>query len=110
MQKDISDPPEQPNLNDLVDEIHRQLTENDPAYRRLLWAVYDEQAVEGSLATDNIMAAKMIRDRAKQIDSEIKDEKLHTIVMALGIVLRRYGQSRKERRLMVAGERVPDRT
>jgi hypothetical protein len=63
--------------------------------------------VEGSLAADNIMAAEMIRDKAKAAGSELASEKLATISKALGVVQRRYGFSRKERRNMVRGEIVP---
>jgi hypothetical protein len=93
-------------INDLVEDIHRTLVEQDE-YRKFLWAVWDEQAVEGSLSADNIMAATMIRNRAREINSEIANEKLATIVKALGVVLRRYHVSRKQRRHMVGGEEVP---
>lgn len=93
-------------INDLVEDIHRDLLEN-AHYRALLNAVYDEQAVEGSLSADNTLAAMMIRDKAKRDSSELAKEKLATISKALGVVLRRYKQSRKQRRNMVAGEEVP---
>jgi hypothetical protein len=94
-------------LNDLVEDIHRSLCEDDH-YLAYLKAIYDEQAVEGSLGADNIMAATMIRERAKKIDgSEVGQEKLATIAKSLGVVLRRYGASRKQRRQMVHGEIVP---
>lgn len=92
-------------INDLVEDIHRVVVE-DPMYRAFLRAVWDEQAVEGSLSADNIMAATIIREKAKEIGSEVEKEKLATIVKALGIVLRRYHASRKQRRNMVAGEEV----
>jgi hypothetical protein len=71
--------------------------------------VYDEQAVEGSLAADNVMAATMIREYAKKVDEDhaLANEKLATISKALGVVLRRYEISRKERRNMIHGETVP---
>jgi len=93
------------NLNDQVEAIHRALVE-DKKYRGFLRAVWDEQAVEGSLAADNIMAARMIRDRAEADGSEVAGEKLATIAKALGVVLRRYHSTRKERRHMVQGEVV----
>jgi hypothetical protein len=92
-------------LNDLVEDIHRVLVDDDK-YRALLRAVYDEQAVEGSLSADNTLAAMMIRERALKTDSEVGHEKLATISKALGTVLRRYKASRKQRRNMVAGEEV----
>jgi hypothetical protein len=61
----------------------------DEKYRAYLRPVYDAHAVEGSLAADNIMAAKMIREKAKEIGStELASEKLATINLALGVVLR----------------------
>ena len=94
-------------LNDQVEDIHRMLVE-DEDYIAFLKAIYDEQAVEGSLSADNIMAAEMVRERAKKIDgSEVAKEKLATISKSLGVVLRRYGSSRKERRQTVHGEMVP---
>lgn len=94
-------------LNDLVEDLHRELVANDK-YVSYLRAVYDAHAVEGSLAADNVFAAQMIRDLAKERNSEIAKEKIAVISMALGVVLRRYKASRKQRRNMVAGEQVPD--
>ena len=92
-------------LNDQVEDIHRSLIEN-AEYRRLLLAVRDSQSVEGSMSTDNVFAAILIREKAKSIGSEVADEKIHTIVMALNVVLRRYRVSRKERANTVGGTRV----
>jgi hypothetical protein len=96
-------------LNDLVEDIHRELI-SDEKYRRYLRAVYDAHAVEGSLAADNVLAAMMIREKAKERGvSEVAGEKLAIINLALGVVLRRYNKSRKQRRNTVAGELVqPD--
>jgi len=55
-----------------------------------------------------VMAAMMIRDLAKARSSEVAKEKLAVISLALGVVLRRYKASRKQRRNMVAGEEVPN--
>jgi len=90
--------------NDLVDDIHCVLVIENDDYRRYLQAVWNKQAVEGSLATDDIMAATMIRNKAKEMGSELANEELAAIVKALRVVLRRYGSSRKERRNMVGGE------
>jgi hypothetical protein len=89
----------------MVEECHIALVE-DQKYLAYLDAVYDEQAIEGSLSADNIMAAQMIRERAKKVDSELKHEKLATISKALGVVLRRYDFDRKSRRNTVHGEFV----
>ena len=96
----------QPTLNDRVDTIHMQLWANDE-YRKYLDAVYDEDAVEGSLATDNTFAALMIRQHAKVIgDTYVQNKKVHTIVKALNVVLRRLRISRAERAREVAGQVV----
>ena len=94
-------------LNDHVEALHLQLYD-DVKYQRLLDAVYDEDAVEGSLAADNLLAAQMIRDRATEGDRDkyVAEKKLATLSKALGVVLRRYGVSRKERARTIAGETV----
>jgi len=96
-------------LNDHVEELHKALFEEDPEYAPLFDAVYDEQATEGSLAADNLLAAMKIRALADRRNlREVTREKYATIVKALNVVLRRYHQSRKERRNRVGGETVPD--
>lgn len=93
-------------INDQVEEIHKAVLDR-PEYVALLQAVYDEQAVEGSLAADNTLAAMELRKHAAKSNSPIAKEKLATISKALNVVMRRYGVSRKERRNMVSGEIVP---
>lgn len=94
-------------LNDLVEDVHRILVE-DEKYRALLRATYDAHAVEGSLAADNVLASMMIRNKAAENGiTDIAHEKLAIINLALGVVLRRYHASRKERRNTVGGEHVP---
>ena len=93
-------------LNDTVEEVVVALYEHDD-FRAFINAVYDEQAVEGSLAADNIMAAEMIRAKATKLGYvELSKEKLATIAKALGVILRRYGYSRKDRRNTVGGQVV----
>lgn len=94
-------------LNDHVEELHLYLYGNEK-YERFLDAVYDEDAVEGSLTADNLEAARMIRDAATEgnRDPYIRDKKLATIVKSMGIVLKRYGISRRERAHTVSGETV----
>jgi hypothetical protein len=95
-------------LNDLVEDVHRVLVNESEDYRAYLRAVYDQHAVEGSLAADNVFACMLIRDKAKEIGStEVADEKIGIINLALGVVLRRYHASRKQRRNMLGGEVVP---
>lgn len=101
---------QQRTINDHVEDSHRDLLQGEQAdqYRSFLTAVYDEQAVEGSLAADNIEAARMIRAYANENGNhDLAKEKLATIAKALGVVLRRYHQSRKERRQMIDGEIIP---
>ena len=94
-------------LNDLVEDIHRMLVNESDKYRALLRATYDAHAVEGSLSMDNALVAMMIREKAVEIKStEVAAEKLAVINMALGVVLRRYHASRKQRRNTVGGEEV----
>jgi hypothetical protein len=94
-------------LNDIVEEITLTLYRTEK-FRKYIDAVYDEQAVEGSLAADNIMAATMIRDEAKRLGRpEAAEQKLATLSKSLGVVLRRYNASRKARRDMIGGEIVP---
>jgi hypothetical protein len=95
-------------LNDHVESVHRTLWDSDEEYRRYLEAVWDSDAVEGSLAIDNVKAAEMIREKALKLDGNpVGTKKLDTIVRSLNVVLRRYENSRKERRETVQGVMVP---
>lgn len=95
-------------FNDIVEEVHRVLVPESPEYRALLRATYDAHAVEGSLAADNVLASMMIRDKAKALEiADVANEKLAIINMALGVVLRRYHASRKQRKNTVGGQEVP---
>lgn len=90
-------------LNDLVEIYYRRLVGN-PEFKRLNLAVYDEQAVHGSCSVDNVFLAKMIIDAAKDDENEdFEGLKIATVIKALGVVLRRYGQDRKSRRNMLGG-------
>lgn len=86
-----------PTINDMVEHYHLQLLANE-AYTRLFDAIYNEQAVEGSLVSDDHEAARMVRDSALRDDSPLGREKLATIVKALRVVLRRYEMARNQRR------------
>jgi hypothetical protein len=95
-------------LNDMVEEVHFRLYPN-PDYAALLNAVWDSEAVEGSLAADNYKAADMIREEAKrQGNTVLSTKNWATIAKSLGVVLRRFESDRKTRRQTVHGERVPD--
>jgi hypothetical protein len=99
-------------LNDQVEEIHLALYDKHDKYTEYLYAVYDEQAVEGSLAADNFKAAEIIRDEARKRDNvEVARQKLATLVKCLNVVQRRYtGCSRKERRNMIGGQVLSEPT
>lgn len=95
-------------LNDLVETQHFKLVGN-ATYSAYLYAVHDSQAVEGSQAADNFMAAQILRESAKEDEvAELARQNLTTINKALGVVLRRFGESRKQRRNMVGGEIIPN--
>ena len=94
------------NLNDEVEPIFVGLFE-EPGFQRYLNAVYDEQAIEGSLATDNVMAAELIRNAAQEAGNGfVADQKLHTLVKAMNIVKRRLQVHPMQRRYSVHGEQV----
>ena len=95
-------------LNDLVEDIHRILVNESADYRAYLRAVADAHAVTGSLSFDNCKACELIQLKAEKIgSSEVAEEKLAIINLSLGVVLRRYKASRKQRRNMLRGEVVP---
>lgn len=99
----------EPTLNDLVHDIHKALMKDESTnkqYRELLRATLDSEAVEGSCSADNFMAAQMIRERAKIDGSPVQGKKLDSITKALGVVLRRYEASRKQRRDKLDGQIV----
>jgi hypothetical protein len=96
-------------LNDQIEEIHLKLYETNPKYKDLLEAVWDSDAVEGSLSIDNTLAAQMLRQQAiDDHNADVSRRKLDTIVKCMGVVLRRYEFDRKTRRQTVHGERVPN--
>jgi hypothetical protein len=92
-------------LEDIVVELY-----DDKKFQDLMKGVWDEECVEGSVPADNFSAAELIRvlARKKDEESDVAKAKLATIVKALNVVMRRYGESRKERRMTVHGEIVPD--
>jgi hypothetical protein len=76
---------------------------NNPAtaerFRALLHAIYNPQAVEGSMIADDFEAARMIRENAAELNRpELVSEKLTTIKQALGVVTRRCHADRASRR------------
>jgi mannose/fructose-specific phosphotransferase system component IIA len=87
-----------PNLNNQVERLYGALFE-DIEFRKYLDAVHNEDAREGWLVADDLMAAKMIREYAEGAgnDPYVAGKNLATIVKALRVVLDRFDQSRKTR-------------
>lgn len=94
-------------INNEVDVLHDQKWD-DEDYRQLFNAVYNEDAVEGSLIADDFAAATMIRDYARELDKDhfLARKGTAAIAKALRVVMKRCGLSRKERAAMVQGEHV----
>lgn len=85
-------------INDLLEEVFVKLWEIDPQFMKLIDPIYDSQAEEGSIEANYMMAALMIRDVAKKDKHvEVAGANLHTLMLALKVVLRRFGQSVPER-------------
>ena len=86
------------NLNDNVERLYLNLYA-DEDFQRYLDAVYSEDAQEGSLYADDLLAAKMIREHAAGAgaDPYVAGKKLATIVRALYVVQARYDLTRKAR-------------
>ena len=94
-------------INDLVEDVHRILVNESGEYRGYLRATYDAHAVTGSLSFDNCKACEMIKRKAEDMNvTDVAEEKLAIINLALGVVLRRYQASRKQRRQTVGGTEV----
>lgn len=86
------------NINDLVEEIIVKLWDQHEEFMKYVNAIYDEQAVEGSLNDDDVMAALIIRDIAKKDKHvEVAAQNVATIKRAMRVGLRRFGISRPER-------------
>ena len=78
-------------LNDYVDEIHVALWEQE-TYTALLSAIWREETVEGSIIADDLQAASLIREYAKENGvPAVAGAKLAAIQRSLSVVLRRYG-------------------
>lgn len=90
-----------PNAANTVDAVGLHLTAlvSDPKFFSLISAVYDEDAVEGSLYYDDVAAAMMIRAHAiKTADTAVATAKLKTVRSALNAAMARLGVSREQRR------------
>lgn len=84
-------------INDEVEVYFLPLYEENEDFRGLLEAVYDSEAVEGSMRADDYDAATMLRQSAPE-GSRVAQANKETLRRALGVVLRRYNISRNERR------------
>lgn len=84
-------------INDEVESLFLPLYEENADFRELLEAVYDSEAVEGSLRADDYDAATMLRASAPA-GSRVSQSNKETLRRALNVVLRRYNISRNERR------------
>ena len=63
--------------------------------------------LSGNLTHDDAFAAEMIRESADE-NSPLKKEKTSSIAKSLRVVLKRFHQSRDERRQSLGGEIVSD--
>ena len=93
-------------FNDIVESTHlAALDQLDGSYKGLFDAIYNKDAVEGSLKHDSIAAAAKLRSYAEeQHIPEISGATLLAIEKAQNVSLRRYGFSRKERRSATPAE------
>ena len=85
-------------VNDAVEAVYLALLEDD-SFHTAIDAVYNTQANEGSLLADDFSACIIIRDYAENNGhTMVAAQNLATLRHCLGVVLRRFGMSRKERR------------
>lgn len=84
-------------INDFVEDVFLELFEVDEEYMALIDGVSNADSVEGNTLDDDVRAAEIIRAKAP-MGSPLKGKKTAAIRYAHGVVLRRYGISRKERR------------
>jgi hypothetical protein len=90
-------------VNDEAEDTLRSVVNGGNAdFMPLINAVHNKDAVEGSIVFDNAMAAKMLRDHAREIGmTRLANADLATISRALGVALRRYSLDRTTRRKSV---------
>ena len=82
-------------INDLVEEVIVKLWDKNQDFMKYVDAIYDSQAVEGSLVEDDTMAAMIIREVAKKDKhEEVGAQNLHTIKLAMRVCLRRFDVDR----------------
>jgi hypothetical protein len=95
--KSVKKPERKKSLIDEVESIVFELWD-DPEFSKYLEAVYDYDAVEGSTAIDDVMAAIRVREQACDEGTTLDVTSLAVVVKTLNHVLRRYNLSRKQRR------------
>jgi hypothetical protein len=99
-------------LNDDVDDAHCELWEQDELYRSYHQAIWDADAVEGSISADNFAAAAHLRNWVQSTNelklrfSRLSVARTAAIVHSLNVTMRRLHKSRNERRRSVHGEIV----
>jgi hypothetical protein len=97
-------------INDLVEAVIRALMKSDAAesLADFLSPLWDEEAIEGSLAADNLEAANMVREFARKHGefADLASKKKATIGKSIRVVMRRYKLGAQERRQIVGGEVV----
>lgn len=90
-------------LHDQVEALYLLCFEN-PDFVKLREPLFREQTVEGSFVDDDVRAAEMIRDKAREQNlPTVMNEKLSIIRKSIQIVERRYNTARQQR-LDLAGE------
>ncbi|RPI36437.1 MAG: hypothetical protein EHM67_12690 [Hyphomicrobiaceae bacterium] len=86
-------------VNDQVEHVHLRLYNENEGYRKYFLALFREETVEGSIDTDETMAAIMLRDYASGCGvTDVAALKLADIRKATNVVMRRYRASRSQRR------------
>jgi hypothetical protein len=86
-----------PTILDQVEPIVVALWEDDN-FKKLVDAIVDSDAVEGSLEIDDTMAAMTIRQYARDHHIvAVENHNLHTLRHAFRLVCKRYGVGRKQR-------------
>jgi hypothetical protein len=92
-------------LNQDIEQIHLMLWGENQEYRAYLEEIWASEAIEGSLIADDYSAAEIIRKFAQSEQQGdlfplAKRAKKHSIMLSMHVVLKRYNQTRKQRRDM----------
>jgi hypothetical protein len=85
-------------INDLVEEVIVELWDKNEDFMKYIDACWDSQAIEGSLEDDDMMAAQIIRNYAKENNHpEVAMQKIRTIRLSMKVGLRRFDVDRPTR-------------